>query len=75
MSGVIVYISSVSADLAVRAPNQPATQRTTQLTHGCPQLKKAQQHIMLVLDGKKIPYTAIDVALDPAARTRMRELL
>ena len=39
------------------------------------QIKKRQQHISTMLQAQKIPFETVDVASDPAALDRMRELV
>ena len=39
------------------------------------QIKKRQQHISTMLQAQKIPFEIVDVASDPAALDRMRELV
>ena len=39
------------------------------------QIKKHQQKIEMILDSKKIEYKKIDIAADPNAKDRMRELM
>ena len=39
------------------------------------QIKKAQQHIKMILDGKKIKYEEVDVAADSEAKDKMREII
>ncbi|XP_072018198.1 SH3 domain-binding glutamic acid-rich-like protein 3 [Amphiura filiformis] len=38
------------------------------------EVKKHQQKILLVLDGKKIPYQTIDIALSEDSKGKMREV-
>ncbi|XP_065175254.1 SH3 domain-binding glutamic acid-rich-like protein 3 [Sycon ciliatum] len=39
------------------------------------EIKKHQQKIEMILDSKKIEYKKIDIAADPNAKDRMRELM
>ena len=38
------------------------------------EIKKQQQYIRMVLDGKKIPYTIVDISSDLEAKLKMREI-
>lgn len=42
---------------------------------GSKEIKKRQQHISTMLQAQKIPFEIVDVASDPAALDRMRELV
>ncbi|XP_031568536.1 SH3 domain-binding glutamic acid-rich-like protein 3 [Actinia tenebrosa] len=42
---------------------------------GNQEIKKQQIKIQQVLDGKKIPYTILDISSDADLRTKMRELM
>lgn len=38
------------------------------------EIKKHQQRIELILDGKKIPYTKVDISADESAKQKMRQI-
>ncbi|CAL8393806.1 unnamed protein product [Arctogadus glacialis] len=41
---------------------------------GCLKTKKQQQHILMVLDGRKIVHTDVDVTQDPENKDKMRRV-